>query len=154
MPEDVRSALEGRWGNLSQRLTENLALDGYRQGLLSLAQVRRLLGLATRWEAQEFLGSHANRDQMAQWCCIGDDDHPRLDWRFASANSWSAASRSSSAGSKSNTGIPVLERADVVGLLSDLLSTLARLEASGFYLSARLRESVLARHRNRHGIGS
>ena len=48
----------------------------------------------------------------------------------------------------------VLERADVVGLLSDLPSTLARLEASGFYLSARLRESVLARHRNRHGIGS
>ena len=45
MPEDVRRALEGRWGNLSRRLTENLALDGYRQGLLSLAQVRRLLGL-------------------------------------------------------------------------------------------------------------
>ena len=57
MPEDVRSALEGRWGNLSRRLTENLALDGYRQGLLSLAQIRRLLGLATRWEAQQF-GSH------------------------------------------------------------------------------------------------
>jgi predicted nucleic acid-binding protein len=48
----------------------------------------------------------------------------------------------------------VLERADVVGLLSDLPSTLARLEASGFYLSTRLREPVLARHRNRHGIGS
>ena len=58
MPEDVRSALERRWGNLSRRLTENLALDGFRQGLLSLAQVRRLLGLATRWEARQFLGSH------------------------------------------------------------------------------------------------
>ena len=57
MPEDVRSALEGRWGNLSRRLTENLALDGYRQGLLSVAQVR-LLGLSRRWEAQQFLGSH------------------------------------------------------------------------------------------------
>ena len=57
MPEDVRSALEGRCGNLWRRVTENLALDGYRQGLLSLAQVRRLLGLATRWEAQRFLGS-------------------------------------------------------------------------------------------------
>ena len=29
-----------------------------RQGLFSLAQVRRLLGLATRWEAQQFLGAH------------------------------------------------------------------------------------------------
>ncbi len=48
----------------------------------------------------------------------------------------------------------VLERADVVGLLSDLPSTLARLEASGFYLSARLRDAVLARHRRRHGFGS
>jgi predicted HTH domain antitoxin len=57
MPDDLRSALEGRWGDLSRRNTESLALDGYRQGLLSVTQVRRLLGLATRWEAQEFLGS-------------------------------------------------------------------------------------------------
>jgi predicted nucleic acid-binding protein len=48
----------------------------------------------------------------------------------------------------------VLERADVVGLLSDLPSTLAQLEESGFYLSTRLREAVLARHRQRHRIGS
>jgi predicted HTH domain antitoxin len=58
MPKGVRNALEERWGELSRHLTENLALDGYRQGLLSLAQVRGLLGLATRWEAQELLGSH------------------------------------------------------------------------------------------------
>jgi len=38
-------------------LRENLAIDGYQQGLLSLTQVRRLLGFATRWDAQEFLGS-------------------------------------------------------------------------------------------------
>ena len=47
----------------------------------------------------------------------------------------------------------VLERADVIGILSDLPSTLARLEASGFYLSVRLRDSVLARYRSRQGIG-
>ena len=58
MPDDVRSALEGRWGDLSLRLRENLALDGYQQGLLSLAQVRRLMGFATRWDARQFLGSH------------------------------------------------------------------------------------------------
>jgi len=48
----------------------------------------------------------------------------------------------------------VLERVDVLGQLSDLPSTLAQLEESGFYLSTRLREAVLARHRQRHGIGS
>ena len=57
-------------------------------------------------------------------------------------------------------GLPVtgtlglLERADVLGVIADLPATLADLEASGFYLSARLRESVLARYRKRHGIGS
>jgi hypothetical protein len=58
VPDDVRNVLEGRWGDLSRHLRENMALDGYRQGLLNLAQVRRLLEFATRWEAQEFLGRH------------------------------------------------------------------------------------------------
>ena len=57
-------------------------------------------------------------------------------------------------------GLPVtgtlglLERADVLGVLADLPVTLADLEASGFYLSARLRDAVLDRYRRRHGIGS
>jgi predicted HTH domain antitoxin len=56
VPDDIRTALETQWGDLSLHLRENLAVDGYRQGLLTLAQVRRLLGFATRWEAQQFLG--------------------------------------------------------------------------------------------------
>ena len=57
-------------------------------------------------------------------------------------------------------GLPVtgtlglLERADVLGLLANLPAALADLEASGFYLSARLRDAVLVRYRSRHGIGS
>ncbi len=56
LPDDVRNVLEGRWGDLSRHVRETMALDGFRQGLLNLAQVRRLLGLATGWEAQQFLG--------------------------------------------------------------------------------------------------
>lgn len=56
VPDDIRNALEAQWGDLSRHLRENLALDGYRQGVLSLAQVRRLLGFSTRWDAQQFLG--------------------------------------------------------------------------------------------------
>jgi predicted nucleic acid-binding protein len=48
----------------------------------------------------------------------------------------------------------LMERADVLGLLADLPDALADLEASGFYLSARLRNAVLDRYRRRHGIGS
>lgn len=43
----------------------------------------------------------------------------------------------------------VLERADVTGLLPDLPAVLRDLEASGFYLSARLREALLDRYRSR-----
>ena len=57
VPDDVRKALEARWGDLSAHLLENLAVDGYREGLLSLAQVRRLLGFRTRFDAQVFLGA-------------------------------------------------------------------------------------------------
>lgn len=56
VPEDIQAALQARWGDLSGHIRESLAIEGYRQGLLSLAQVRRLLGLATRWDAQQFLG--------------------------------------------------------------------------------------------------
>jgi hypothetical protein len=37
VPQDVRTALESRWGDQSSHLRENLAVEGYRQGLLSLA---------------------------------------------------------------------------------------------------------------------
>ena len=58
VPEDVQAALQSRWGDLSAHVRESLAIEGYRQGLLSLAQVRRLLGLATRWDAQQFLSKN------------------------------------------------------------------------------------------------
>ena len=56
VPDDIQTALEGEWGDLGRHLQENLAADGFSKGVLSLAQVRRLLGLATRLQAQEFLG--------------------------------------------------------------------------------------------------
>lgn len=43
----------------------------------------------------------------------------------------------------------VLERADDVGLLADFEQTSADLQASGFYLSTRLRNAALDRHRRR-----
>ena len=48
VPDDIRGALEAQWGDLSLHLREGLALEGYRQGVLSIGQVRRLLGFATR----------------------------------------------------------------------------------------------------------
>ena len=49
--------LRQRLPSLDRAALEGLALEGYRHGALSLAQVRELLGFASRWEAQEFLAS-------------------------------------------------------------------------------------------------
>ena len=56
LPEDIQTALAPDWHELSRHVREALAAEGYRRGRLSLAQVRRLLGLPTRWDAQLFLG--------------------------------------------------------------------------------------------------
>jgi len=54
LPEDVSQALQKKWGDLSKRALETLAIDGYRSGTLSESQVP-MLGFQTRMEVHEFL---------------------------------------------------------------------------------------------------
>lgn len=53
----LTETLRQRLPSLDRAALEGLALEGYRHGALSLAQVRELLGFASRWEAQEFLAA-------------------------------------------------------------------------------------------------
>ncbi|MCW5853403.1 MAG: UPF0175 family protein [Anaerolineae bacterium] len=55
VPDDVGRLLQARWGNLPQRTLEALALEAYRAGVLTEAEVQRMLGLASRWEVEAFL---------------------------------------------------------------------------------------------------
>jgi predicted HTH domain antitoxin len=58
LPEDISEALKGRWGNLSRHALETIAVEGYRTGALTETQVRRLLGLETRFEVHALLKEH------------------------------------------------------------------------------------------------
>lgn len=58
LPEEIERRLEMEWGNLPRRVLEAVALEGYRSGALTLAQLRRMLGFATRIEADAFLKQH------------------------------------------------------------------------------------------------
>ena len=49
--------LQSRLPDLNQAALEGLALEGYRHGIISLAEVRELLGFSSRWQAQDFLAS-------------------------------------------------------------------------------------------------
>ena len=55
VPEDMMSRLQASWGNLSRRALEALAVEAYRDEVLSAAEVGRLLGHKSRWETESFL---------------------------------------------------------------------------------------------------
>lgn len=58
LPEDISESLQDRWGNVPRHALETIAVEGYRTGALSEAQVRRLLGLETRFEVHALLKDH------------------------------------------------------------------------------------------------
>ena len=58
LPADIAGALREKWGDLSFHTIETLALQGYRARVLSVAQIRRMLGLQTRMEVDAFLKQH------------------------------------------------------------------------------------------------
>ena len=57
IPDDL-ARLVGAGGEIGRRVLEALALDEFRQGHLSRAELRRLLGFGTRMKLDEFLKAH------------------------------------------------------------------------------------------------
>jgi predicted HTH domain antitoxin len=54
LPEDIAKQLQAAWKDMPRRALEAIAVDGYRSGALTRAQVGRLLGLSF-WETEAFL---------------------------------------------------------------------------------------------------
>jgi predicted HTH domain antitoxin len=55
LPDDVAERLEQGGRDLARRALEALALEAYRAGEITAAQVQQMLGLASRWETEAFL---------------------------------------------------------------------------------------------------
>jgi predicted HTH domain antitoxin len=57
LPEDVGRQLEAQWGaeGLPRKALESLAAEAYRSGVITTAEVQRVLGLSSRWETEDFL---------------------------------------------------------------------------------------------------
>lgn len=58
LPADISAALGGRWDDVPRRSLEAIAIEGYRTGALSEEQVRRALGLETRFHVHAMLKEH------------------------------------------------------------------------------------------------
>jgi hypothetical protein len=57
LPSDVEQELAASF-DLGQAAKEAFVVEGYRQRRFGIATVRRLLGLETRWQAEEWLSHH------------------------------------------------------------------------------------------------
>jgi predicted HTH domain antitoxin len=55
LPDDFAHRLQARWGNLSQRTLEAIAVEAYREAVLTAAEVGNLLGHTSRWQTEQFL---------------------------------------------------------------------------------------------------
>ena len=58
LPEDVVEVFSANGANIEREVLEATALEGYREGKLSQAQVRRMLGFATDMQVDAFLKRH------------------------------------------------------------------------------------------------
>jgi hypothetical protein len=58
IPEEVSRELTAGFSNPGRIALEALAAEAYEKDVLSLEQVRLLLGVESRWEAQEVLARH------------------------------------------------------------------------------------------------
>ena len=58
LPEDIARQLQANEQSLERGVLEAIALEGYRSGKLTQAQVRKILGLQTDLQVDAFLKSH------------------------------------------------------------------------------------------------
>jgi len=58
LPEDIAQRLGARWKDLSRAALESLGLEAYRSELLTAYELRRLLGIESRFELDGFLKEH------------------------------------------------------------------------------------------------
>jgi hypothetical protein len=58
LPGTLVKRLQEQWGDLPRRVLESVALQGYRERILTAEEVRQLLGFETRSEVHAFLKQH------------------------------------------------------------------------------------------------
>jgi Uncharacterised protein family (UPF0175) len=71
LPSDVAEQLQQKWGDVSRHILETIALEGYRAGQLTTAQMREMLGYKTPMELDALLQRasvyrNAGEDELAK----------------------------------------------------------------------------------------
>jgi predicted HTH domain antitoxin len=55
IPDDLERRQREGWKDVPRKVLEAIAVEAYRSGALTGAEVQRLLGLSSRWDLEAFL---------------------------------------------------------------------------------------------------
>jgi predicted HTH domain antitoxin len=55
IPDDIEQVLAAQAGGVTRAVLEAVAIEAYRSGAITPAQVQQMLGLGSRWETESFL---------------------------------------------------------------------------------------------------
>jgi predicted HTH domain antitoxin len=55
IPDEIGQVLAAQAGGVTRVVLEAVAIEAYRSGAITPAQVQRMLGLGSRWETETFL---------------------------------------------------------------------------------------------------
>lgn len=55
LPDEIATTIQEKWDNFPRKVLESLAIEAYRQGVITSAQVGRMLNLSSRYEVDNFL---------------------------------------------------------------------------------------------------
>ena len=65
IPDDIACRMTQNGGDLARRALESLALEEFKSGHITKAELRRLLGYGTRWKLDGFLKAHGVYEDYA-----------------------------------------------------------------------------------------
>ncbi|MEQ9238227.1 UPF0175 family protein [Coleofasciculus sp. E2-BRE-01] len=66
LPDEIVNTIQEKWNNVPGKVMECLAIEAYRQGVITSAQVGRMLNLSSRYEVDSFLkqaGAYLHYDE-------------------------------------------------------------------------------------------
>jgi hypothetical protein len=77
IPDSLAASIGGAVDEVRRRFIEGYAVQAYRSGTFSTAEVRELLGHASRWETEDFLAAHGAWPDPTAGEVLGDIDNLR-----------------------------------------------------------------------------
>jgi len=58
VPDDISQRLLLQWEDLSEHALEAVAVEAYREGVISESEVQKMINLSSRWEVDKLLKKH------------------------------------------------------------------------------------------------